>query len=42
MALLERRHISLGLVHLLAVGADEGVLAVLVGDGALEVGLVFI
>ena len=42
VTLLERRLIGLGLVHLLAVGADEDVLAAVVGVGALDVGQVVI
>ena len=42
VTLLERRLIFLGLVHLLAMGADEDVLAAVVGVGALDVGQVVI
>ena len=42
VTLLERRLIGLGLVHLLAVGADEDVLAAVVGVGALDVGQIVI
>ena len=40
--MIERLLIGLGLVHLLAVGADEDVLAAVVGVGALDVGQVVI
>ena len=42
VTLIERLRIGLGLVHLLAVGADEDVLAAVVGVGALDVGQVVI
>ena len=42
VALLERLLIGLGLVHLLAVGADEDVLTAVVCVGALDVGQVVI
>ena len=40
--LLERLLVGLGLVHLLAVGADEDVRAAVVRVGALDVGQVVI
>ena len=40
MTLIERLRIGLGLGHLLAVGADEDVLAVVVRDDALDGGQV--